>query len=366
MGDGINLIQHARGGYYVKFRGKMVSLGCKGEPDKARIVAAQKIADLSRELPALPAVPADEITVGQLVNRYARERRADRDAGRLSKGACDDYEEAGIAMVKAVGRDLRVSDLRPDHFTAFYRQLSSRLKEHALARNIQAVRTMFNQAYQQNWIGLPPRYGMTFRKPALTRRQDSISPEEWCKCYMVSAGQVHAMLLLALNCAYTGRDVSALPRKSVDLRNGVIVFPRPKMARRRGIERAAPLWPETTDALDRVMQTRPHDELVFRTVWGNPWVRGEIDSLNQELGKVCKAAGIPKRGFALIRHLFSTIADEVGDRNGKARIMGHRLPGMDDVYIDRIEHSRLQRITDHVRSRVLTCPLPSRTPQAPA
>jgi integrase len=124
-----------------------------------------------------------------------------------------------------------------------------------------------------------------------------------------------------------------------------------------GVPRIVPLWPETVAALREVMAKRPADTLVFRTKYGEPWVRtkmrdNKVIGLDAVAGEFRKIAG-PGVGFYALRHTFSTFASELPDVDSKRRIMGHKLRGMDDVYVDHISLERLRTVANHVRSRLL-------------
>jgi integrase len=56
--------------------------------------------------------------------------------------------------------------------------------------------------------------------------------------------------------------------------------------------------------------------------------------------------------FAL-RHTFRTYADEVKDPHAVFRIMGHSIPGMAGIYVEKISLERLRAVTDHVRNKLL-------------
>jgi integrase len=306
-------------------------------------------------------------TVGEVATRFTEERLADKTAGNLSLGTYADYVSAAKEMVESMGRDTLVSDLTPDDFTQLYRRWAARLKAHALARNIQAVRTLWTTADENGWVERRPRFGTMFKKPPTGKRKSvPLTASEVAKLIQKATGQIKAMVLMGINAAYGAKDCSDLPKASIDLKKRVVVFPRPKMKDRDGIDRAATLWPETVKALRDVLDDTPGP--AFRTVRGNPWVKtqisrrgkvSQIDGVAQEFYKLCDKAGIPRRGFYELRHTFRTIADELEKPHAAARIMGHRLPGLAQVYVDRVEHRRLKQVTDYVRSKVY----PSKSPK---
>jgi integrase len=61
-------------------------------------------------------------------------------------------------------------------------------------------------------------------------------------------------------------------------------------------------------------------------------------------------------GFYALRHTFRTWADEVRDQHAIHRIMGHAIPGMSGIYVERIELHRLREVVDHVRNKLFGKP----------
>jgi integrase len=357
------LTPHVRGGWGKKYKGHQLYLP---DPDPEKALAdfhrRARLVDAGRDPVAV--IRTEGATVGEVATRFAQERLADKEAGKIKLGTYDDYAAAMKEMVDELGRDTLVAELVPDDFTRLYRRLSERLGTHALARNIQAVRTMWNHAEENGWVERRPRYGSAFKKPRTGKRKGKpLEPHQIKKLLAKASGQVKAMILLGINAGYGAKDCSDLRRELVNFKTGVLVFPRPKMEDRDAIDRAATLWPETIKALREVMADRPDDELVFRTEkMKRPWVRtvvsrkgkvSHIDAVAQEFYKVCDAAEIQRRGFYELRHAHRSLADELEKPNAAARIMGHRLPGLAEVYVDKIEHDRLKEITDHIRLRVL-------------
>lgn len=367
------LTPHVRGGWAKKYKGpngKWHQLYiAESDPTKAlkRFHRLAHRIDNGEDVTA-PTVHMDDAKVYDVANRYVVERQADRDAGHLSDGAWRDYRDAANEMCDCFGEDTPVEDLCPDDFTRLYRKLDKRLKAHAIGRMVQSCRTIWKHAEDNNWIRRRPRYGSIFRKPVTEKKQGEGYTVERARALVASAvgSQVEAMLLLMLNGGYTAKDCAVLPRKAVDFKRGIIRFPRPKMKGRRPVDRIMTMWPETAEALAEVMASRPCDALVFRTVHGNPWVRGQTDSVALIFGRITDDLGWDDAGGpSWLRHLHHTLAAELEKPLAAARLMGHRLPGLAEVYVDNIEHGRIQQITDHVRLRIWPAapahPAPSET-----
>lgn len=344
------LTPHHRGGWAKRYKGHQLYLP-DHNPDKALQDFHRRAAAIDSGKLPVRTQHASDITVKMIVTKYTHERQQDVDAKRLDQVTYDEYEDAGAEMVAEFGRRMLVDDLTPDHFTALYRRFDKRLGAHAMAKRIQRIRTIWKHAEENDWIDRRPKFGSAFKKPQAGKKK--IPPPTIAEVRFIlqlASGQLRAMILLGLNAAYTAKDCAALPRAAVS--PGLIVFPRPKMARRNPIERAATLWPITDTLLAEVMHERPKDALVFRTAYGAPWVRYHVDSVGLMYGRLCKAYGIRKSGFAALRHVFRTLADELERPSATNRIMGHRGAGLSDVYVDKIEHSRLHSITEHAYWRL--------------
>jgi len=168
--------------------------------------------------------------------------------------------------------------------------------------------------------------------------------------------QLRAMLLLAINAGFGNADCGYLPQSAVDLEKGIIDFPRPKT----GLPRRCVLWPETIQAIQDALASRPepkkeeHAGLVFITRCGDSWYTGTTDGpLSRETSKLLHKLGINGRhrlGFYCIRHTFRTVADEAKDQPAADYIMGHEVAHMSAVYRETISDARLKAVTDHVHA----------------
>jgi integrase len=359
------LTPHVRGGWGKKYKGKQLYIP-QPDPDEALSEFHRRARAIDAgKAPIKISRPLEAMTVADVCNKYAIERKRDVEAGTLSHGALEDYRAAGRLMAQYLGPDTLADDLTPEHFTAIYRKLQARnLGAHAMARTIQCMRTIWNYADENDWVTRIPKYGSVFKKP-ITGKKSGKPPtiDQIRSVIAASDGQMRAMILLGLNCAYQAADCAALPRTAIDPAKLLIRFPRVKIKTRTPIDRAATLWGITQEALSEVMSERPSDDLVFRTLHGRPWVRsgfskkgkgGTIDSVGLMYRRLCESLEpkVSPTRFADLRHVHRTIADELEKPHAAARLMGHRLEGMAQTYVDSIEHGRLEEITDHIFNRI--------------
>ncbi|HLA84171.1 MAG TPA: tyrosine-type recombinase/integrase [Thermoguttaceae bacterium] len=176
-----------------------------------------------------------------------------------------------------------------------------------------------------------------------------------------------AMILLGINGGLGASDLARLEASSLDLKAGWLDYPRPKT----GIDRKIPLWPETVEAVTEAIAQRSkprdieHDDLVFLTKLGNPWVRFSpvyededenqkggipLDAIGQKFAKLLEDEGLKRLrlGFYALRHTLETIGGEAKDQVALDAIMGHARDDMASVYRERISNERLRAVTDHV------------------
>ena len=164
---------------------------------------------------------------------------------------------------------------------------------------------------------------------------------------------MRSMILLGVNAGFNNSDCANLPLKALDLDGAWCNFPRPKT----GIARRCPLWIETITALREAIALRPEPRteeatpLVFVTTRGRPWItRGTANPVSVAARDAMKAVNIHRDGFgfAILRHVFRTVADGSRDAVAINLVMGHSDPSMGAVYRERVDDDRLLAVTNHV------------------
>jgi hypothetical protein len=270
-------------------------------------------------------------------------------------------------VVEHFGRATAVQSLTPERFAEFRSVLAKRRGTLALGREITQTRAIFRWSYDDGLIDQPVRFGRAFVRPSKKTRMAEQNGREqrWLEAEEIRAAldladpQLHAMILLGVNCGMGNLDVSELRLRHV--KDGWLDYPRPKTHELR----RCPLWPETIEALAVVRKIRPAHrrevdaDRVFLTKYRNPWVRyrrTRADSVAQEFRKLLDAIKVTRHGvgFYALRHVFQTIGEETGDLPAVARIMGQadqRIAGhYREWRKDDREAERLSRVTEHVRA----------------
>jgi integrase len=230
---------------------------------------------------------------------------------------------------------------------------------------MQRIRCMFKYAYDQGLIEQPIRYGTAFKatskrvmqKDRASKGNLMLERDEIRAMLAVATVPMQAMILLGVNCGFGNSDCATLPFKALDLKAGWVDHPRPKT----GVARRCPLWPETVEAIERAIASRPapknseNAELVFITSGGYPWVRlvrsGWTDAVTGNTRLLLRALKIKRSGvnFYSLRRTTETIGGDSKDQVAVDAIMGHSHNDMASVYRQRIDDARLLAVSEHIR-----------------
>ena len=358
---GFPLFAHASGQWAKKIRGKLYYFGKWDNPEAAHDNYRKQKEDL--EAGRKPREQTEGNTVKEVVNAFLSAKQALVDSGELTALTWRDYKSATDEIIAVFGKNRLAADLRPDDFGPLRMRMAKKWGPQRLSKTIQFVRCVFKYAYDVELIDRPIRFGPEFKRPSkgvMRRQKAAAGPQlftatEIRRMIDAAGEQLRAMILLGINCGFGNSDCGHLPLSAVDLKTGIIDFPRPKT----GIPRRCLLWPETSAALHQALANRPaakneeHAGLVFLTRCGDSWHTGTPDGpLSRETGKLLRKLGINGRkrlGFYTLRHTFRTVADESKDQPAVDYIMGHEVPHMSAIYRETISDERLRAVADHVR-----------------
>ncbi len=374
-----------------KVRGETKYFG-RCEEDPAGKEALQKWLNEKEDLLAGrdPRSKNGGIEVFELCNAFLNAKLDALKAGEITAVTFQDYRGTTDRIVEAFGKRRIVGDLNVSDFAALRRSMTKTLGPVALGNAVQRVRGVFKFAFDNRMIPAPMAFGSEFKPPSKkvkrkhrNERAPRLFDADELKALIGGAGlTMKAMILLGVNAALGNSDIAHLPIKALDLAGGWLNFPRPKT----GIQRRVPLWPETVEALRKVLSNRPHVKdpadagIVFITKYGHRWDKlgrftGEIvpsgqkpaggekkgkkkktaktiasnKALSKEFKKVAAAAGID-RTFYDLRHTFRTVAGGAKDVEASRAIMGHVNEHVESDYIEMIDDGRLKAVTDHVRA----------------
>ncbi len=272
------LFPHATKRWAKKLRGKMEYFGPWADPDGA----LKKYLEQKDALHA-GRKPRDEtagVTIKELCNGFLLAKRALVESGELTNRSWQDDKAACDLIVSHFGKSRLVGDLDPEDFTALRGKMAKKWSPVTLGNVIQRMRVVFKFAWDNGQIDRPVRYGQGFKRPSrkvvrIERARKGpklFTADEIRRLLATASTSMRAMILLGINGGFGNADCGHLPLSAVDLKAGMIDFPRPKT----GIPRRCPLWPETVQAIQAASTHRPepkseeHAGLVFITKYGLP------------------------------------------------------------------------------------------------
>jgi len=356
------LFAHPNGQWCKKIRGKQHYFGTDAD------AALQKYLDIRDDLQAgrEPRRSQNGKTLSGICNAFLTRVSERQKSGEISPRTFRDYFDVCKQLIECVGRDVDPEQLRPDDFAQFRSSIASRYAPTRLNKHVVVTKMVFKWAYESELIERPPRFGPDFRgasKRALRQQKLAVGkklfrPEELITILASADPVMRAMVLLGINGGLGNTDIAKLPVSSIDFDKQMIDYPRPKT----GVERTIPLWPETTDAIRKVMEARPQpsqgfEDILFLTSRGTPllvvWEAGNrTDQLTVKFRTLLKSLGLHRKGkgFYWLRHTFQTIGDEARDPLATAAIMGHADSTISGQYREEISVDRLQRVVNHVHN----------------
>lgn len=378
------LTAHPNGQWCKKVRGKVHFFGIWAEPETALNRYLTLAVDLhSGRQPHNSTVSAEGLTVKETCNAYLNWQKDKMEANEIGERWFEDCRSILKGFAKSLGNNRLVADLRPDDFQQYRNRQAKGLGVHALTREITVVRSVFKYAYESDLIDRPMKFGTGFSAPSAAMKRKAkaqverqhgkklFRKEELLSILNSSGPLLKAAVLLGLNGGFGNLDCAKLPISAIDFEVGVIEYSRPKT----GVRRIVPLWPETTDALRKILtdeRPKPADEksakLALLLPTGRPFVRqivarsknggpnriSRLDLLSRQFTELLKELKIHRNGigFYALRHTFRTWADAAKDQHAVHLIMGHAIPGMSGIYVEEISIDRLRAVADHVRSKL--------------
>jgi len=381
--EGFPLTAHPSGRWCKKHRGKQYYFGPIGDWQAAleRYRYEWPYIIAGRVPPS--AVDADGLRIRDLADRFLTAKRSLLISGELSERSFADYRRTCELVIRGCGGERLVAGLRADDFSALRDSLAGTRNPTTLSNEINRIRGVFKYACDAGLIESPVRFGPGFARPSqktirFHRRKKQqehgrrmFAADDLRIILDALAGKpvqvagadepislrpstvLHAMVLLGVNCGLGQSDLSNLPQSAVDLTTGWLDYPRPKT----GVERRAPLWPETVDALRAAIAVRPEprdpvdNKLCFVTTRGARWVKmtpkgTPDDAVAKEFAKVLNALKLKRPGlnFYGLRHTFQTVAEDSRDLPAVASIMGHVDSSMAGLHREGINDDRLRAV----------------------
>lgn len=328
----------------------------KGTPDEAltqwqeRSPAIYNPDTADRRAPGL-------LTVEALVNHWLADQRARAEMGTISPKTLIGYEHTADRLAEYLGEKRTVSSLGPQDFARVLSKYDVGL--YRRRDFIVISRSVFRWAvHKAHILDREPAYGASFEPPsdkqfrvhrAKIGSRDFTAPEVLRVLKTARRSpEWSAMAWLSINSAMSHADMAELPWASIN--GNELRWYRAKTAFRR----VCWLWPETVRALSR-LEHKPGSDLVFPDIEPARVVHG--------WRVVLDLAGISRDHSQYdFRRTFITVASASPDTEARKLAVGHRLPNVDDIYIQRFPINRVRAIARVVRAWLLS----GRDNQAPA
>jgi integrase len=315
-------------------------------------------------------------TIDDLVNNFLDAKRTALDSHEITVRTWNDYFATCEQILNYFGRNTQLGQLSPQRFSDFRKSLQEGVTLITLGNRIRKARVVWRFAHKSRMVEKPIDLANCFDLPPAkaSRRQlwqkqqkegyRMFDPEEVSSLLEVLENPLRAMFLLGLNCGFGNTDCSELTRRSIDLHRGWVTFPRPKTM----VMRDCPLWPETREAVQAAILSRPAarmeelEDRVFLTKSGRAWVKvtpngANDDAIAKEFSKVLVNLLLKRPGlnFYALRHTFQTVGESAGDLVAVRSIMGHVDNSMSGVYREFVAEERLRHVVEYVRQYLL-CP----------
>jgi integrase len=208
-------------------------------------------------------------------------------------------------------------------------------------------------------------------KAALDRQKSDavkvFEPSEIRLLLASANAQMKAMILLGINCGMGNEDIGQLTVENVDLKRGWLIKRRAKTGKFRRV----PLWKETIDALQAVLDSRMGErskaDRVFMTKFGSTFnANTKANPISSEFRKLRVSLGIDSstKTFYSLRHTFKSVGENAtGNNIAVDCLMGHIDSSVSGIYRQFITDERLLEVTNAVRAWLFESDKPKAKPK---
>jgi integrase len=379
------LFAHQSGQWAKTIKGKQHYFGV-WDDDKGALAEYLRVKDyLHAGLnPPEPEASLGGISVQKLANLFLDQKEIAVEQGDITPQHFQDYKNTFKELLETWKKGKLVKDLTPRDFTTVRNKWKAKYSGTSLDRKVIGTRSLFKWGWESAYLENAVRFGPDFkgssardkRKAKYEQGRRDIEAKDLRKILKASKEglknskntklnpnpKLHAMILLGINSGFGNTDVAELHKDYIDLKKGLIDYPRPKTY----VERKCKLWPETVEALKVVINnpapiaSPEYERLVFRTRLGGPWVKrkkssksGDYyndDSVAKEFRKIVKCLKLTRENISFydLRRTFETVAGGCRDQVAVDYAMGHCDESMASIYRQGIEPERLEDVATHV------------------
>ncbi len=331
------LFPHASGRWAKKIRGKLHYFGPWRDWQAAldRFLEEKDYLYSGRKPPAkgTPGRP----TLGYAVNQFLAAKERAVASGDLVVITFQAYSYSMKAMLQELDPDIILDSLVPADWYRLRSALGATRKPNTMGNVLQHLRTFCTFCYRTRLIDSPLNTGDALRRPpakVIRRQRHEIGPRDLQardirKIVKAADSPMDAIILLAINTGFGNTDCMLLEKSALDLRAGMVHWPRVKTQ----IPRHTPLWPRTVVAIERALLIEPaspeYTKLVFLRSNGLPFEIHGGASISTAFRQIIDKLGLyrPGIGFYGLRRTFETIAaDSDIPQRAIDAVMGHVPP----------------------------------------
>ena len=226
----------------------------------ARTAAALKAKDEQQQyqakeqrIVALEAEASGELRLRELCRLYGSYGESRVKQKELKPKSFLEYLEMIELVFSVLGKDKIVSELTTNDFAKISEEMavSREWSPARIGKFIGLVSTMFNVAYDNEWIENKPRYGAGFKRPSKERCDEYaneggdklftrdevlkllngglVSDKKESRAWVGPTTQMKAMILLGCNCAFGNTDISVVPIEAFDFKSKLVRLPEQKL-----------------------------------------------------------------------------------------------------------------------------------------
>ena len=359
--DKFPLTLHPTGQYCKKVKGKIYYFGSdKKDAIQRYLDQATYLHGCKNHLQQKPT--GDNMALKQLCDIYLKYQYSKLLANDLTARHHNDQIDSLNKLMAFLGPGRKIKSITTLELQNYKRKLQKRYGSVCrLNLHISIMKAIFHWARKNDILENIPNIDAISRGKIVHKERFTFNSEQINKLLSYADVKMTAMIWLGLNCGFGCTDCSELKWSDLDLVNARVNLPR----RKTGISRDLPLWPETVEALEKILRT---GKLVFYTSRGNPYMQTLLQSdgngnrkyitlntITTKFSRLIKRSSIevPKgTGFYTLRRTAATIAARSGDPFAVQRLLGHADLQMATRYVQDVSEQ-----TDSVieNSRIYVC-----------
>ena len=325
------LTLHPTGQYCKKIKGKIHYFGSDKKAALQKYLnEAARLYGLQEDVQKLQD---ENMTLKQLCDMYLKYQHSKLQANSLTANHYNEQIGSLKKLMAFLGQNIEINKISTLNLQNYKRKIqNSHVSVSRLNLHISIMKALFHWARKNDILEHIPNIDAVSRGKIIHHERFTFDYEQISKLLTAADVKMKAMIWLGLNCGFGCTDCSELKWADLDIVNARVRLPR----RKTGISRDLPLWPETVEAIKKVLKT---GKLVFYTSRGNAFMHTLVktdgngnckystqNTITTKFSRLIKKSGlkVPKgTGFYTLRRTAATIAARSGDPFAVQRLLGH-------------------------------------------